>query len=73
MVLLRDLNFKLSDRTPPDKLALAEGGTVLIESCSIDTVGGTTVFDLTRPETGHPLSVLSSNPQRLLGSNSMLN
>ena len=29
MVLLQDLNFKLSDSTPPDKIALAEGGTAL--------------------------------------------
>ena len=50
-VLLRDLNFKLSDRPPPDKIALAEGGTVLFETRSIDTVGGTTAFDLTRPGT----------------------
>ena len=34
------LNFKLSDRAPPDKIALAEGGTVLFETRSIDTVGG---------------------------------
>ena len=40
MGLLRDLNFKLSDRPPPDKIALAEGGTVLFETRSIDTVGG---------------------------------
>ena len=31
------LNFTLSDRAPPDKIALAEGGTVLFETCSIDT------------------------------------
>ena len=47
-VLLRVLNFKLSDRAPPDKLALAEGGTVLFEIRLIDTVGGTAAFDLTR-------------------------
>ena len=34
------LNFRLSDRAPPDKIALAEGGTVLFETRSIDTVGG---------------------------------
>ena len=34
------LNFKLSDRAPPDKIALAEGGTVLFETRSIDKVGG---------------------------------
>ena len=50
-VLLRDLNFKLGDRPPPDKIALAEGGTVLFETRSIDTVGGTTAFDLSRPGT----------------------
>ena len=27
--------FKHSDRTPPDKIALAEGGTVLLETRSI--------------------------------------
>ena len=31
------LNFTLSDRAPPDKIALAEGGTVLFETRSIDT------------------------------------
>ena len=36
-VLLRDLNFKLSDRAPPDKIALSEGGTVLFETRSIGT------------------------------------
>ena len=46
-----DLNFKLGDRPPPDKIALAEGGTVLFETRSIDTVGGTTAFDLSRPGT----------------------
>ena len=35
--LLRVLNFKLSDRAPPDKIALAEGGTVLFEIRSKDT------------------------------------
>ena len=34
------LNFKLGDCAPPDKIALAEGGTVLFETRSIDTVGG---------------------------------
>ena len=43
--LLRILNFKLSDRAPPDKVALAEGGTVLFETRSVDTVGGTTAFE----------------------------
>ena len=79
--LLRDLNFKLSDLTTPDKIALAEGETVLFENSnkialasqivlslprqvlfcclpfhifmlfenrSIDTVGGSTAFDLTQ-------------------------
>ena len=32
--LLRILNFKLSDRATPDKIALAEGGTVLFETRS---------------------------------------
>ena len=36
-VLLRVLNFKLSDRAPPDKIALAEEGTVLFEIRSKDT------------------------------------
>ena len=70
--------FKLSDRAPPDKVALAEGGTVLFETRSVDTVGGTTAFDLTRPETAITLAlarekkehfvrpVLSLNLQRLL-------
>ena len=43
------LNFKLSDRAPPEKMALAEGGTVLFETRSIDTVGGIVRFVLTRP------------------------
>ena len=33
--LLRILNFKLSDRATPDKIALAEGGTVLFETRSV--------------------------------------
>ena len=45
--VLRVLILKLSDRAPPDKIALAEGGTVLFETRSIDTVGGTSAFDLT--------------------------
>ena len=43
------MNFKLSGRAPPDKIALAEGGTVLFETRLINTVGGTTAFVLTRP------------------------
>ena len=35
MVLIRDLNFKLSDRAPPDKIALAEEGTVLCVTVSL--------------------------------------
>ena len=31
------LNFRLSDRAPPDKIALAKGGTVLFKTRSIDT------------------------------------
>ena len=31
------LNFRLSDRAPPDKIALAEGATVLFETRPIDT------------------------------------
>ena len=45
----RASTFKLSDRALPDRRALAVGGTVLFETRSIDTVGGTTAFDLTRP------------------------
>ena len=41
------LNFKLSDRVPAD-IALAEGGTVLFETRSIDTVRGTTEWKLLR-------------------------
>ena len=40
MVLIRDLNFKLSNHTPPDKIGLAEGRTVLFETrsaCSMST------------------------------------
>ena len=40
MVLIRDLTFKLSNRAPPDKIGLAEGGTVLFETrsaCSMST------------------------------------
>ena len=33
-VVLRILNFKLSDRVPPNKRALVEGGTVLFETRS---------------------------------------
>ena len=36
------LNFTLSDRATPDKIALAEGGTVLFQTRSIDT--NSTVF-----------------------------
>ena len=43
-VLLRDLNFKLSDRAMSDKIALAKGGTVLFETRSIGTVGGKCYF-----------------------------
>ena len=68
---IRDLNCKLSDRAPPDKIALGEGGTVQFETHLIDTVGGTTVFDFTLPETEHPRSVLSSNVQSLLVSISL--
>ena len=39
------LKFKLSDRAQRDKIAIAEGGFVLFETRSIDTVGGTTAFD----------------------------
>ena len=42
------LNFKLNDRVPADKIALAEGGTVVFETRSIDTVRGTTVWKLWR-------------------------
>ena len=42
------LNFKLSDRVPADKTALAEGGTILFETRSINTVGGTTEWKLWR-------------------------
>ena len=42
------LNFKLSDRVPADKIALAEGGTVLFETHSINTVRGTTEWKLWR-------------------------
>ena len=35
MVLIRDLNFKLSNRAPPDKIAHAEGGTVLCVAVSL--------------------------------------
>ena len=42
------LNFKLSDRVPADKIALAEVGTVLFESRSVDTVRGTTEWKLWR-------------------------
>ena len=42
------LNFKLSDRVPADKTALAEGGTVLFETRSINTVRGTTEWKLWR-------------------------
>ena len=40
--------LKLSDRAPPDKIALAEGGTVLLETHSIDTVRGATEWKLWR-------------------------
>ena len=40
-VLIQDLKFKLSDCA----------ALVLFETGLIDTVGGTTAFDLTRPET----------------------
>ena len=46
--LLRVLNFKLSDRAPPDKISLAGGGIWDRTICSIDTVGGPAAFDLTR-------------------------
>ena len=39
MVLIRDLNFKLSNRALLNKIGLAEGRTVLFETHSIDTVG----------------------------------
>ena len=42
------LNFKLSDRVPADKTALAEGGTVLFETRSINTVRETTQWKLGR-------------------------
>ena len=61
-VLLRVLNCKLSDRAPFDKIALAEGGTVLFETRSIDTVGGTTAFDL--PRLAQPLSLTSQIPNK---------
>ena len=44
------LNFKLSDRVPADKIALAEGGIVLFETRSIDMVRGTTEWKLWRGE-----------------------
>ena len=49
--LLRILNFKLSDRATPDKIALAEGGTVLFETRSFVyslkfTVRGCKLVDL---------------------------
>ena len=55
------LNFKLNDRVPPDKIALAEGRTALFETRSIDTVGGTTAFDLTRPDTRNRFQLQISN------------
>ena len=42
------LNFKLRDRVPADKTALAEGGTILVETRSINTVRGTTEWKLWR-------------------------
>ena len=42
------LNFKLSDRVPVDKTALAKGGTVLFETRSINMVRGTTEWKLWR-------------------------
>ena len=42
------LNFKLSDRGLADKTALVEGGTVLFETRSINTVRGTTEWKLWR-------------------------
>ena len=39
--LLRILNFKLSDRATPEKMALAEGGTVLFETRSFDSLSFT--------------------------------
>ena len=42
------LNFKLSDCVPAHKIALAEGGTVLFETRSINTVRGTTESKLWR-------------------------
>ena len=51
------VNFKLSDRAPPDKIALAEGGTMLFETRSIDTVGGLLRSIWPDQETGHQLSL----------------
>ena len=39
MVLIRNLNFKISNRALLNKIGLAEGGTVLFETQSTDTVG----------------------------------
>ena len=61
--LLRILNFKLSDRATPDKIALAEGGTVLFETRSFVslsfTVRACKLVDLFKSFSLKPIFILN--------------